>query len=261
MVTRHVAYSIFRHSFLRQNRRKYERGCDQILCVSRAVERALLTDRVPASQLRVVRSGIDVSAWARDEDARIAARAELGALDTTLVVGAVGALTPEKGRLHLLEAFALLDPARRDARLVLLGDGPLREALEARAHGLAIADHVHFLGFRDDVATWLSALDVFVAPSESEGLSLSLMQAMAAGLPVVASAVGGMPEVVGPDGAGRLVPPADVAELSAALAELSEEAALREALGRAARARAEAEFSHHVAATQTAALYDALILG
>ena len=259
MVTRHVAYSIFRHSFLRLNRRKYVRGCDQILCVSRAVERALLTDGVPPGHLRVVRSGIDVGAWARDEDARAQARATLGASGDTLVLGAVGALTPEKGRVHLLEAFALLDPARRDARLVLLGDGPLRGALEARARELAIADRVHFLGHRDDVAAWLSACDVFSAPSESEGLSLSLMQAMAAGLPVIASEVGGMPEVVGNEGAGRLVPPGDVAALASELAALSEDESLRASLGRAAEARAREAFSHHAAAAETAALYDALV--
>ena len=259
LVTRHVAYSIFRHSFLRLNRRKYVRGCDRILCVSRAVERALLTDGVPQPQLQVVRSGIDVGVWARDEAARAQARATLGASDDTLVLGAVGALTPEKGRVHLLEAFALLDPARRDARLVLLGDGPLRTELEARAEGLAIVDRVHFLGHLDDVATWLSAFDVFSAPSESEGLSLSLMQAMAAGLPVIASEVGGMPEVVGSGGAGRLVPPGDVAALAAELAALSEDKGLRASLGEAAQSRAQAVFSHRAAAAQTAALYDALV--
>src|SRR5262249_38365544 len=132
----------------------------------------------------------------------------------------------------------LLEALPSDVHLVIAGDGRLRGALEAQAKQLGVADRVSFLGTRRDVADILAALDAYAMPSLWEGLSLALLEAMAARLPVIASDVGGVSQVAG-DGAGCLrVPPADVAALAAAIRRLAAEPAERRAaLGEEARRR------------------------
>lgn len=173
----------------------------------------------------VIRNAIDVSS---------APRAAPEAGRARLVF--VGRLKYPKDAGTLVEAAALLED--RDFELVIVGDGPERPALEAAARD----DRIRFAGARDDVPDLLAASAVFVLSSRSEGLPISVLEAMAAGLPVVASDVGGLREQVVHDETGLLVPPADARALADALARLVDDPALRRRLGDAGRARAEELF-------------------
>lgn len=155
------------------------------------------------------------------------------------IVLTVGRLKRPKDFSTLLQAVALL--RRGSCRLLVAGDGPERDQLVAEARSLGIDGGVEFLGERDDIPTLLGACDVFVLSSRSEGMPMSVLEAMAAEMPVVATAVGGVPEVVGEE-AGSLVPAADAAALAAALARLLDDRPLRERLGQAGRARVERRF-------------------
>jgi glycosyltransferase involved in cell wall biosynthesis len=168
----------------------------------------------------------------------------------------VGRLAAQKGVTTLLEAVPLL---RSPAAVVLVGDGPLRPALERQAARVA-PSRVRFQGFvpHADVPAWLAAADVLVLPSVYEELGSVLLEAMAAGLPVVASAVGGIPDALGP--AGRLVPAGDPAALAAAVDEVLDDPALAAELTAAARRRA-AAFSWDTLAGQVLEVYRQVVEG
>jgi glycosyltransferase involved in cell wall biosynthesis len=153
----------------------------------------------------------------------------------------VGRLRAPKDFLTLVQAIAALEPG--SARLRIAGDGPDRPALEAEIERTGLGEHVELLGDRDDVPELLAGADVFVLSSDSEGFPMSVLEAMAAGLPVVASAVGGVPEAVRDGETGSLVPPRDAAALAEALRRLVADPALRERLGDAGRQKVEREFS------------------
>jgi glycosyltransferase involved in cell wall biosynthesis len=157
-----------------------------------------------------------------------------------MTIVSVGRLRPPKDFLTLLRALALLEPGT--ARTLVVGDGPQRPALAAAVRDLGLTGAVDLLGERDDVAELLAGADVFALCSASEGLPMSVLEAMAAGLPVVASDVGGVPELVRDGETGLLVPPARPAALASALERLAADAALRRRLGEAGRRRAEEHF-------------------
>lgn len=189
------------------------------VCVSEAVARhAASTPGARPDRLRVIPNGIDLARFHPPEDAATAkteARRRLGLPLDRPVVGAVGRLDPQKGCDTLLQAFAELTDVSPAPLLVLIGEGPQRRELEGLAGTLGVADRVHLVGRRDDVPELLPALDVFAMPSRWEGFGLALAEALAAGLPVVASAVDSLPEVLA--GAGRLVPHDDPRSLASAL--------------------------------------------
>ncbi|HEV2201981.1 MAG TPA: glycosyltransferase [Bryobacteraceae bacterium] len=158
-----------------------------------------------------------------------------------ILFACVGRLEPQKNPLLLVQAFAALDDPR--AHLVMLGEGSLREQLAAyiRRHGLH--SRVHLLGKRNEVPECLAASDVFAISSDWEGTPLAVMEAMAAGLPVIGTAVGGVPELVESGQHGFLVPPGDCAAFSNAMRTLLNNPVLREVMGASARARAAAKFN------------------
>ena len=155
----------------------------------------------------------------------------------------IGRHVPEKGYRHLVDAAAALDRARPGAHWIFVGDGELRGELEARARRSGIESRVHFTGWRDDVADVLALADVCVLPSESEGFGRVLVEAMAMGRAVVATAIGGVPDVVVAGETGLLVPPADPAALAEAVRALLDDPARAARFGAAGRARAESTFS------------------
>jgi len=226
------------------------RACTTMVSVSDEVDRLVGAAGVPARKRAVVRNGVDPEGPPAPRAPR--ARRE----ETGPVVGTVARLAPEKDQHRLLEAFALLRREHPGARLVLAGDGPLRAELEARARELSIDPAVTFLGFRERVADVLSGLDIFALSSRTEGVPLALLEAMAAGLPVVATAVGGVPEVVVDGESGLLVPPADAEALAGALGRLARDRPLAERLGAAARRRVRERFSLAATARVYARLYD-----
>jgi glycosyltransferase involved in cell wall biosynthesis len=184
-------------------------------------------------------SGIDAGTFEKPATGPAAVRVALGLPPSARLVGTVGRLTPIKGQRFLVDAFAGLAPRLPDLYLVLIGDGELAEPLRARARAAGVGDRVRFLGWRDDLPDLLHALDVFVLPSLNEGMGRALVEAMAAGRPIVASRAGGIPEVLADGQAGLLVEPANAGALAEALARVLGDPALAARLAEAARPRAE----------------------
>jgi glycosyltransferase involved in cell wall biosynthesis len=213
---------------------------DRILAVSEAIAHDLVERYgIAAARTVVVHNGID--AWAfRPAREKATVRAELGISDGRRVVVMAGRMTPQKGWDVLLEAAAPQAAARNDLAWVLVGDGPLRPALTRRAADLGVA--AHFTGARADMADVLGCADVVVLASRSEGLPFTLLEAMALGKPVVATRVGGVPEVVEDGRSGRLVPCDDPAALASAVASVVD-APDRAAMGARGRARVETAFT------------------
>lgn len=216
----------------------------RIAMVSRQVSDRLLDLRMaPPARTEVVLNGIPVARHATPPGTRRSARAALGLADDALVIGCVGRLVPLKNHRLLLEQVPALQQAFPRLQVVLVGEGPLSQELHALAGSLGIADRLLLAGARDDVDALLPAFDVFALPSLTEGLSIALLEACAAALAIVASDVGGNPEVITSGVTGRLVAPTDGAGLRAALADLLGDAATRARLGAAARQWVEANGS------------------
>lgn len=212
------------------------KGGDDMLIAECEASRRFLLSRLgyDPRKVGVVYNGVDIASWPASKLERSQKRIELRMSAGELLFGSIGRLDTQKGHVHLVEAMALLR-AKVNARCAIIGDGPRRHALELAVSKRAMEKSVLLLGERDDVTAWLSTLDVFVLPSLWEGLPNALLEAMALGLPVVASAVDGIPEVVEHGVTGLLVPPHDPEALAKALSELAADAALRQRLGDAAK--------------------------
>ncbi|MCC6848923.1 MAG: glycosyltransferase [Deltaproteobacteria bacterium] len=235
----------------RYARRLYNREVDAVIAISEGVRAALVASGIDAARIHLVPSGVEAARFAAGP--RAAARARLALGDRTWVLAVVGALEERKGHDVLLDALAR-DPDPGHVVLIA-GDGTRAPALRARAAALGLADRVRFLGRVEDVAPLLAAADALVMPSRREGLGVAALEAMAAGLPVVASRVGGLPEAVVDGETGLLVPPGDAAALAAALARLAADPALAGRLGAGGAARAAARFSMAAMAEGTLAVY------
>ncbi len=202
-------------------------------------------------------NGVDTEACATPADGdRV--RQELD-LAGRRVVTCVGRLIPGKGQRFLVDAIVVAARRFPDATLVLVGDGPERSALEAHARALGVADRVRVLGERSDIPAILAASDVFVLPSFSEGIPLSLVEAMAAAKPVVATAVPGNLDVVVDGRYGLLVPPGNAEALADALCDLLADPCAARALGVRGQGRARAAFDIKRSLTGTIALYDEVL--
>ncbi len=185
-------------------------------------------------------------------------RTAIGLGHEHVVTMVVGRLVPVKALDVLLTAFAAVSKSEANARLVIVGDGPERAALEAQREALGLQSVVTLLGSRNDVPSLLAAADLFCLPSHSEGLSISLLEAMAGGLPVVATSVGSTPEVVTPD-VGLLVPPGQPAPLAAALQALIADPSRRQRMGVASAERVRAHYSVDTTADAYLQLYARLL--
>jgi glycosyltransferase involved in cell wall biosynthesis len=195
---------------------------------------------VRRDRLRVVYNGVELGRVRNvPPDARAAIRAELGVPASAGVIALVGRIYPVKGHPAMLRMMARISRSCPDARLVFVGDGPGRAACEALTSELGLQSRVIFLGHRDDVPYVLAAADVVVVPSESEGLCLAAIEGLAAGKPVVAYAVGGLPEVVSDGKDGRLIAAAHEDEFVQAVVALLRDPALRSNYGRHATQAAE----------------------
>jgi starch synthase (maltosyl-transferring) len=229
---------------------------DRIICVSARVrDYAEQVIGLPPARLVVVPNGIDLARYT------LKTPQAAGTGSQPVQIGYVGRLDPVKGVTHLLGAAALLRESAPSLAwaLTLVGDGSERAALEAEAAALELAERVRFLGARSDVPALLPTFDLLVLPSLYEGMPNVALEAMASGLPVVATAVGGTPEVVLHGETGLLVPPAEAAALAGALAALAVDPARRARLGAAGRARVERHFTIDAAVRRTEALYRDLL--
>jgi glycosyltransferase involved in cell wall biosynthesis len=196
-----------------------------------------------ADRFAVVPSGIDLAQF-REAGARVRRKpAGFDCPPDAIVIGSIGWLTPVKGHRVLLEAAASLRRQWPRLHVVIVGGGPLRDDLERMARRRGIAETVRFLGARTDVSDCLAGMDIYVQPSLNEGMGRALIEAMAAGRPVVASRVGGIPAVVEDRKTGLLVPPNDPEALARALDELLRKPDWAKELGAAARAAIGERFS------------------
>ncbi|MCW2925190.1 MAG: Poly(glycerol-phosphate) alpha-glucosyltransferase [Thermoleophilia bacterium] len=234
------------HNFSQEpsrSRRLLDRGwiartASRVVCVSESVADVERACGVPDRLIEVVPNGVRLDgALPRD-----AARAELGLTGSSFTVGIVGRLRPEKAHEVLLEAIADLARSGRDVRLCVVGDGPRRAELGLLAAKLGIANRITWAGERRDAARLASAFDAGVIASHWEGLPLAALETMAAGVPLVATQVGGLPTLLEGD-AGLLVPPADPAALAAALESLLLDPSRASALARAGRRRISERYS------------------
>lgn len=207
------------------------------VAVAKEIGRSMETyyGRPPAA---VIPNGIDTEAFHRPE-CRAPWRRAHGFRDDDLLILSVARLEPQKDPLALIRAFSIALGHDPRARLLLAGDGSLRDPARAEAAALGLAERVHFLGVQPDVAELLSAADLFALSSTYEGNPMAVMEAMAAGLPVVATSVGGVPEVVAHGETGILVPSGNRDAFAAALAALATDPTRRRAMSEAARRSAQ----------------------
>jgi glycosyltransferase involved in cell wall biosynthesis len=208
----------------------------------------------------LIPNGIGVGEFATCRDNRTQLRAELGYGPADLLFICVARFFPQKNHKLLLESFAQSQAAKLPhAHLLLAGDGSLEQETRELAQALGIAHRVRFLGRRSDIRALLGASDAFVLGSLWEGNPLSVMEAMAAGLPIAVTAVGGVPELAIQGVSGLIVPPANAAALAGAINQLTADPALRQRLGAAAALRALARFDHRQMALAYESLYESLL--
>ena len=225
--------------------RRVVQSAEAVVVVSAALREELVEAGTPSDRVHEIPNGVDADPIASvAREGRQAVRVELGLGDDDALVLVLGRLSPEKGQDVALDAFAALD--RQDVRLLLVGDGATREALEARVARLDLGGRVVFGGWRGDPWACLGAADVFLLPSRSEGLPLALLEAMAAGVPAIATRVGAVGEVLEDGACGLVIDPDDPAGLTTALRAVLDDPAA--AKGRAERARARVRDTYSVAA-------------
>jgi len=229
---------------------------DRVIAVAPSV-RDFTVQRVgiPADKVLVIPNGVDVTRFA---DVRPIDRAAWDLPANGPLVVAVMRLDPVKGGETLVQALATLRVPGLHA--VVVGAGPQRQAWESLANALGAGEHIRFVGEQTDVPAWLVACDVFVLSSDWEGMPNAVLEAMAAGRPVVATAVGGTPDVVLDGKTGLLVPPRDPAALAQAIQSLLDDPARARIMGLAGRRRVEEHFSLAAVVSQTQALYDVLLM-
>lgn len=239
----------------RLSRFKYNLLLDRVLTVSASIRETLIQDGVREDLVELIYEGVDLD-WL---DGLSTPYAASGLDPSAIHVATVAALTPEKGHETILEAARFLKTRFPNVRYLFVGEGPLRTTLESQAHAFQISDQIHFLGFRTDSEALVKHCEIFCLPSLSEGLSSAILAAMAAGLPVIATDTGGIPELVEDGFTGILVPPKSSVPLSQALARLFEDERLRRRLGEAGRKRVEMEFTLSKKLDRTENLYRRLL--
>jgi glycosyltransferase involved in cell wall biosynthesis len=215
------------------------RASTRLIAVSPEVRDDLVALNVaPPEKFSVIRLGIELEERVRlDETLRAETRRVLGIAPDRFVVGWIGRMTAIKNTDVVLRAFGALRARGVDAVLCLIGDGPDRDALERRAHELGVIRHCLFLGYQEEVARFYAAFDVFLLASENEGTPVTTIEALAAGRAVVATRVGGVPDVVEDGVVGLLAEPGDVEGLAERLERLARDPELRGRMGRDGRER------------------------
>ena len=226
---------------------------DAALAVS-ADCRSTMPPKIQA-RVRVLEHGLDANAVLRSLDQRQRVREELGIAADSIVIGTVANLREQKNYPLMLATAKSVLAEHPDVVFLAVGQGPLEESLTRLHDELELGDRFRFLGFRPDATDVMAALDVFMLSSHHEGLPVALMEAMTLGLPIVSTAVGGIPEMVTDGEEGRLVPDGSERELTQALIEVIEDADLRARYGDQSRATALERFSAAAATAEVEAIY------
>jgi len=239
------------------SRWKY-RQVDCFICASEAIRQMLVGDGVPSARTVTVHEGIDIERVERAEPANL--HGEFWLPHHAPLVGNVAALVPHKGQRHFVEAAHLVVQQVPDARFIIAGEGELRPQLERQIKDHHLEKHVILAGFRPDVLSVHKAFDIFVMSSVTEGLGTSLLDAMAAGKPIVGTRAGGIPEVVADGETGILVEPRDHVAMADAIVRLLKDETLRRQMGDAGRARARSLFSAERMVQNTLKVYERVAL-
>ncbi len=250
-----------RHVSIRIRRRwnpVYRWLADRVITSGEAIRKLVIEAGVDPGRVVAIPAGVDLAEFTGGSGDGHAMRKSLGLARP--VIGSVAMFRGSKGHAHLLDAFAAVHARHPAARLLLVGDGIRRPWVEGLAKNRGLGEAVVFTGFRADVPVLLRAMDCFVlASTRTEGVPQSLLQAFAAGVPVVASAIGGIPEVVKDGETGILVPPEDAAALARAIESVLSDGSGAAARARGARRLVEERFSHGASVSRLLALYDEVI--
>jgi glycosyltransferase involved in cell wall biosynthesis len=247
-----------------QRRLGYEwamKHCDLIVAVSHEVGDSVRQQRrIPPEKIRVIHYGVDLQKFfPRGQEAVLAKRWELGATSADLLIAIVARLEPLKGHRYFIEAFAPLVKQFPQVHAIFVGDGSLRHELEQQVQQLGLGNHLKFLGVRKDVPDILCAVDLLVLPAlGGEGLPNVLLEGMACAKPVIATRVGGVPELVREGENGYLVPPEDVPALQKALAHVVADRQRLRRMAAAARRIVENEFSLRLQVSRFEEVFDRL---
>jgi glycosyltransferase involved in cell wall biosynthesis len=232
------------------------RHFDQVVAVSPSVRDRLLHAGVLGQKIQCIRNGIDYDRFAQAASGRCYDRSS-----SALRVGLVGRLAPEKGVDVFLRSIALLAGEGAAAEFTVAGDGPDRAALEYLLRELGMEDRVRLIGSQSDMAAHYASLDILVSASRHEGLPMAMLEGMASGLPVLATKVGAVPQVVVDGQTGILVPPGSPEALAEGLAWMLRDAPLRERFGRAGQDRVRNEFSAERMAREYLSVYRRALSG
>lgn len=220
------------------------RWVNRLIAVSEDVKTSILQTMggIPAEKISVIFNSVDMDRYPKAID-KTAVRAQLGLADTDQVMAVVATFKRQKGHRYLIEATAEVVTHFPALHILFIGDGELRDELQAQTQTLHMEKHIHFLGTRQDVPDLLAASDYFVLPSLWEGLSMALVEALASGLPVIATAVSGTNQVMISGETGLLVPPEDAASLAAAMRQMLSDPVGAAAMGQRGQERVRRYFS------------------
>ncbi len=217
---------------------------NRVAAVSAAVKKTLMESGVPETKIGVIYNAVDLKRFDPSTADLLLARREIGLNADDIVVGTAGKLEEGKGVFELVRATALLSKNHPSLKLLFVGDGPEKARLEKEAERLSIRDRVVFAGIRDDMRKMYAAMDIFVLPSTcTEAFGMVIIEAMAMGRPVVATEIGGIPEVVKHGSNGLLVRPGDHIALAGAVSRLMDDAGLSSCLSREGRSSVERHYS------------------
>lgn len=227
---------------------------DHVIAISEGIRQVLLAEGLAPERVSCVRSAVDATPYLIDYD-KARFRSELGLGPSTPVAGIVAQLIPRKGHRHLLAALPAVLARHPDLQVLIFGRGPLEAELRQAIDAADLATRVRLMGFRDDLPALLGCLDLLVHPADIEGLGVSLLQAAAARVPIIASRAGGMPEAVRDGVNGLLIAPGDVEGLACAMNRLLDDASLRARMGEAGRQLMLDEFSPQTMCDGNLAIY------
>jgi glycosyltransferase involved in cell wall biosynthesis len=232
---------------------------DRLIVVSKAIERKIREEGRVGAPVSLIYNGVDLQRYNHQQPC-CTFRDEFGIPEGVPVVGVVARLEAEKGHRTLIDGWPVVLQSHPDARLLIVGEGSERNSLEAQAASLGISDRVVFTGRREDVPAVTAALDVAVLPSYREAQGLSVLEAMALSRPVVASNVGGIPEMIEDGVSGLLVPPGDCDSLAGAIVRLLSDHPFADMLARRGHDLVHERFCIELMTSQIETLYDELAL-
>ncbi len=236
------------------------RFVDRVICCSNAVRAWTLEhERLPSEKVCVIYNGVETGHFFPAKEAGEGVRREFGIPQNVCVAGTVANFGAEKGYAYLIKAAGRALERDPSLRFLFVGDGPLKPAIEREAKKISPENHIIFTGFRPDIPPLLNAMDILVQASTVEGMPNSVYEAMACGKPVIATRVGGVPEILEQDKEGLLVEPRDEAALAGAILRLAGDSALRARLGASARRKIETSFSMQSMIDQYEELYAQLL--